>query len=121
MMSFLYGGEPQQLASFLLLSLALAGAGAFATGRALASIWQPFRLAILYVVLLTAAERFLHFVLFQEPLWAPGPCAVDYGLGLAIAALAYYRTRVHQMARQYGFLDGLLAAGNGETGEGGER
>ena len=114
MISSLYGGEPQRLVSFLLVSLVLAGAGAFATGRALASTWQPFRLAVLYVVLLTTGERFLHFALFQEPIWAPGPCAIDYGLGLAIAALAYYRTRTHQMARQYGF----LSAGNGDAVEG---
>jgi hypothetical protein len=121
MMALLFGGTPHGLASFLLLSAGLAGAGAFASGRALALTWQPFWLALFYVVLLTVGERFLHFVLFQEPIWTPGPCALDYGLGLAIAALAYYRTRAHQMARQYGFLDGFLAAGSGDAVEGGEK
>jgi len=121
MMALLFGSAPHGLASFLLLSAALAGSGAFATGRALALTWQPFRLAVFYVILLTAGERFLHFVLFQEPIWTAGACAVDYGLGLAIAALAYYRTRAHQMARQYGFLDEFLAAGIGDAVEGGER
>jgi hypothetical protein len=99
-----FGITWQSVASFLLISLVLAGAGAYATGRALASLWQPFRLALLYVVFLTAGERFLHFALFREPLWAPAWWALDYGLSLAIAALAYYRKRAQQMARQYGFL-----------------
>jgi hypothetical protein len=110
-MFWIYGDEPNGLASFLLLSLALAGAGAYATGRALAKVWQPFWLALIYVILLVAAERFLHFALFHEPLWAPWLCVVDYGLGLSIAAFAYYRTRARQMAQHYGF----LAAGAGES------
>jgi hypothetical protein len=110
-MSFVFSGSGWQgVASFLLLSLLLAGAGAYATGRALAKVWQKFRLAVLYAVFLTLGERFLHFALFQEPLWAPGPCVFDYALCLAIAALGYYRTRAEQMARQYGFLAGGTAA-----------
>jgi hypothetical protein len=99
--------------SFLLLSLALAGAGAYATGRALALSWQPFWHAVIYVILLTAAERFLHFALFREALFAPLACALDYLLGLAAAALAYYRTRARQMARQYGFIAAAAAAKGG--------
>lgn len=113
MMTLLFGGDPRQLASFLLVSLVLGGAGAFATGRALASTWQPFYLAVIEAALLTAAERFLHFVLFQEPIAVSPAWAVDYGLLLAIAALAYYRRRAHQMARHYGF----LSAGNGDAVE----
>jgi hypothetical protein len=107
MIVFLSGTGWHAVASFLLLSVALAGAGAYATGRALALVWQPFSLALLYVIFLTAGERFLHFALFREPLWALIPCALDYALGLAIAAIAYYRMRARQMARQYGFLAGV--------------
>jgi hypothetical protein len=107
MTAFLTGSGWHAVASFLLLSVALAGAGAYATGRALALVWQPFALALLYVVFLTAGERFLHFALFREPLWAPIPCALDYALGLAVAAIAYYLTRARQKARQYGFLAGV--------------
>ena len=105
-MSFLVGNGSLAVASFLLLSLAVAGAAALATGRALALTWQPFRLAVFYLVPLTAAERFLHFALFQQTLWQPVPWAVDYAVGLAIAGLAYHHTRARQMARQYGFLTG---------------
>ena len=99
--------------SFLLLSFALAGAGAYATGRALALSWQPFWHAIIYVIFLTLAERFLHFALFREALFAPLACALDYGLVLACAALGFYVTRSRQMVRQYGCLAGT-AAGGGE-------
>src|ERR1700721_2370031 len=104
MMTLIYGSEPNGLASFLLLSLVLAGASSYATGRALALVWQPFWQAILYVVLLTAVERFLHFALFHETLWVGSLWAVDYGLNLAIAVFAYCRTRARQMARHYAFL-----------------
>lgn len=114
-MSLLLGDGALAVASFLLLSLAVAGAAALATGRALALTWQPFRLAIFYLVPLTAAERFLHFALFQQVLWQPVPWIVDYAIGLAIAALAYHHTRARQMVCQYGF---LAATGSEEADTG---
>jgi hypothetical protein len=100
--------------SFLLLSLALAGAGAYATGRALALSWQPFWHAVFYVIFLTAAERFLHLALFREALFAPLACALDYVIGVACAALGFYLTRARQMARQYGCLADAAAEGGTE-------
>ena len=51
-----------------LLTLVLGGAGAWATGRALAQTWRPMPMIALYMLFLTAGVRFLHYALYGEPL-----------------------------------------------------
>lgn len=114
--------------SFLLVTVLLGGAAAFATGRALAATWRPLRLAFASAAVLAAAAGFLHYVLFGESaipgwrvlvaLWslpsAPLASLIDLAGALrhyavifvtlaAFAAAGYRLTRVARMVSQYGF------------------
>lgn len=88
---------------FVFVTVVLAGAGAYLTGRASARSWEAGWQLAIYVVLLTAATRFIHFALFDGTLIAPYYYMVDLIVLLALAFLGRRRTRARQMARQYGF------------------
>ncbi|MDP2358211.1 MAG: hypothetical protein Q8M31_19420 [Beijerinckiaceae bacterium] len=114
--------------SFLLVTVTLGGAAAFAAGRVLAQTWRPMWQAFAYAAALAAAVGFLHFVLFDESV-IPGARMVAllaasrenpavslaalgwearlYGLIFVtlclFAAFGYRLTRVRAMKRQYGF------------------
>jgi hypothetical protein len=89
---------------FLLLTVVLGGAAAWATGRAIADTWRPFWQVPVYAALLALAVRFLHFALFEEPLLAPGNLAVDYAVTLAGCALGHRFARARAMVTQYGWM-----------------
>lgn len=89
---------------FLFVTVILAGAAAYMTGRALANVWLGTAHIIAYMVLLTAATRFIHFALFSGTLLSPYYYLVDLVVLLVIAIIGFRVTRSKQMARQYGFL-----------------
>lgn len=114
--------------SFVLVTIALGGAAAFAAGRALAQTWRPLWQAFVYAAALAGAAGFLHYALFGESpipaariaelLAALGaePAAATAGLVGALrhyavmfltlslfAALGYRLTRARAMQRQYAF------------------
>ena len=111
------------IAIWLALTLVLGGAGAMATGRALARTWRPAARLIPYALALACASSFLCWALFGVPvipasrLIARG-LAGDWGevlLGLsglgmsfamlwAIGAAGFILTRGRQMRLQYPFL-----------------
>lgn len=88
---------------FVLVTVLIAGAAAYMTGRAIASTWQSNRILIFYIVLLTAATRFIHFALFEGTLLSFYYYLVDLVVLLAIAFAAKRITRARQMVTQYGF------------------
>ena len=88
---------------FLVLTLVLGGAAAWAAGRALARTWRPPLLIPLYMIGLAAAVRFLHYALFGEPFLSLHYYGVDYAVLVLAAGASYRRTRARQMARQYGW------------------
>jgi Domain of unknown function (DUF6867) len=92
------------LGDFLLVTVFLGGGGAFLTGRAVAQTWRPFIQLVGYVLLLTAATRFIHFALFQGTLLSLQFYCVDFVILMAFAALGYRIARVHQMIGQYSWL-----------------
>ncbi len=71
MAGVLWADEPYGLFTFVLLTLVLGGAGAWATGRAMAMTWRPLPMLAPYMVLLAAGVRFLHYALYGEPLLSP--------------------------------------------------
>ncbi len=72
-----------------------------ATGRALASGWNPQWRIAPAAIALAAAVQFLHFALFQEELLSLHYFLVTLVL-LALAAwIGYARMRSRQMATQY--------------------
>ena len=111
------------IAIWLALTLVLGGAGAMATGRALARTWRPAARLIPYALALACALSFLCWALFGVPvipasrLIARG-LAGDWGevlLGLsglgtsfallwAMGAAGFLLTRGRQMRVQYAFL-----------------
>lgn len=88
---------------FLFVTVVLAGGAAFLTGRALARTWDTDVKLFLYMILLAAATRFIHFALFGGSLLAGWYYIVDLVVITAIAFLGKRVTRARQMATQYGF------------------
>ncbi len=95
---------------FMLVTVVLAGGAAYMTGRALAGVWQGTRQIVIYMVLLAAATRFIHFALFKGTLLSPHYYVVDLIVLLIAAAIGFTLTRRAQMERQYGFLKRMGAA-----------
>lgn len=91
------------LGAFLVVTVALGGGAAYLTGRVIAYAWQPHGQLAAYVVLLTAAVRFIHFSLFEGTLLSLHYFVVDLVVLLAFAFVGKRITRAGQMATQYGF------------------
>ena len=101
---WLYETGPNGLWIFLLLTVVLGGAAAWATGQAIATTWRPFWQVGAYAMLLTLGVRFLHFALFEEPLLAPGNFLVDAAILLITGTLGHRIARQQAMTAQYGWL-----------------
>ena len=97
----LWASQPYGFFTFVLITLALGGAGAWATGRAIAKTWRPPMMLAPYTLLLAAAVRFLHYALYGEPLLSPALFIVAYIWTMAVGAVAYRAMRATQMAIQY--------------------
>ena len=89
---------------FLLVSILMGGAAAYASGKAIAQTWRPFWHVPLYMLIVAAAVRFCHFALFEEPFISLPSFAVDFAIAFAAASLGYRLVRARQMAVQYGWL-----------------
>jgi hypothetical protein len=101
MAGVLWADSPYGLFTFVLITLVLGGAGAWATGRAIAKTWRPMAMLVPYMAFLTAGVRFLHYALYGEPLLSPTLFIVAYVWTMAIGALGYRAMRATQMATQY--------------------
>lgn len=88
---------------FLFITVILAGAAAYLAGRAVARTWESDTRLVVYVLLLTAATRFIHFALFNGTLLSLHYYIVDFVVLAAIAFLGKRITRARQMSSQYGF------------------
>lgn len=91
-------------AAFLILDCLVAGGAAFMAGRGMALTWQPFWRVALYMLILGAATRFLHFALFDGTLLSLYYYAVDTTILMLAAGLGFRLTRARQMAMRYGWL-----------------
>ena len=94
------------LGAFLVLTVAIGGGMAFSAGGAVARGWDSIRMLVFYTLLLTLAERFLQFALFDGTLLSIPFLLVDFAILLAFALAGFKLARRSQMARQYGFLKG---------------
>jgi hypothetical protein len=92
------------LTTFLLLTVVMGGAAAYASGKAIAQTWRPYWHVPLYMLALAATVRFCHFALFEEPLLSLSSYVVDFAVALVAASLGYRLQRVRQMVVQYGWL-----------------
>ena len=89
---------------FILVTLVLGGGAAWLAGRAIALTWRPWWQVVLYMLVLGAVVRFVHFALFQEALLSAWLYGVDTLIAILAAGFGFRTTRNRQMARQYGFL-----------------
>ena len=55
----------------------IGGGAAFLAGRAIAQTWRPFWHVVIYMAMLGAAVRFVHFALFEGTLLSPASYAAD--------------------------------------------
>ena len=106
MPEWLYDAGPNGLWIFLLVTVILGGAAAFATGRAMAQAWQPVSLLLPAMLLLGCGVRFVHYAIFAEPLLSLGNYSVDTVILLLVAVGGYRWIRAGQMQRQYGWRSG---------------
>ena len=89
---------------FLLVTVVLGGGAAYLTGSAVAVTWRPLFKLVVYIVLLAAAVRFIHYALFDGTLLSLHYYLVDLIVLLAIAGLGFRLTRTNQMTGQYSWL-----------------
>jgi hypothetical protein len=101
--------------AFLFVTIIAGGGAAFMIGRAAAKGWKPFSQAALYVMILAASVRFLHWGLFAGATLASWRAAqgsllslhyylADATVLLLFAGLGFRLQRRAQMLRQYGWL-----------------
>ena len=96
---------------FLLLTVILGGGAAFLAGRSLAKDWRSLTSLLVFMLPLGAGVRFLHFALFQHPLFSFSHFITTTLILMAFAILGYRLKRVSQMITQYPWLyerSGLL-------------
>jgi hypothetical protein len=89
---------------FLLVTVILGGGAAWQAGRAIAQTWRPWWQVVVYMLILGAAVRFIHYALFDGALLSLPGYALDTAIAIGCAALGFRTERARQMARQYGFL-----------------
>jgi hypothetical protein len=89
---------------FLLVTVVLGGGAAWQAGRAIAQTWRPWWQGMLYMFVLGAAVRFIHFALFDGTLLSLAAYGLDTVVAIGFAATGFRITRASQMAHQYGFL-----------------
>ena len=88
----------------LLVTGVLGGGAAFLAGRAIAQTWRPFWSVVVYMAMLGAAVRFVHFALFEGTLLSPASYLADTLYLIIVGSLAWRMTRAAQMATQYYWL-----------------
>jgi hypothetical protein len=101
-MDELYGSET--LLQIILVTGVIGGGAAFLAGRAIAQTWRPFWSVAVYMAMLGAAVRFVHFALFEATLLSPPSYAADTAYLIVVGAAAWRMTRAAQMATQYYWL-----------------
>lgn len=89
------------LAAFISLDVVLGGSAAWMTGRVLASEWRSAWLVVIYMALLAAAVRFMHFAVGGGKLLSAPGIMMDFAVLVTLALLSFRVTRAAQMARQY--------------------
>ncbi len=94
----------KNLIDFLLITVFLGGGAAYLTGRAVANTWRPLIQAVLYMVPLTFAVRFIHFAMFEGTLSSIQFAAIDFTILLVLSLLGFRIARASQMAGQYHWL-----------------
>jgi hypothetical protein len=97
--------EEHSLGVFFLVSVVMGGGAAWLAGRAIAATWRPWWHVALYMLILSAAVRFVHFALFNSILLSLHYYLVDLAVCLAFGFLGFRLMRVRQMVTRYGWIN----------------
>jgi hypothetical protein len=89
---------------FLFVTVIMGGWAAWMTGRAIAITWRAYWNLILYLLILGAAVRFIHFALFGGTLLSIHYYVIDTIVILIIGTLGFRYYRARQMTSQYRWL-----------------
>jgi hypothetical protein len=88
----------------VLVTGAIGGTAAWLTGQAIAQTWRPYWHLVLYILLLGAAVRFVHFALFEADLLALLSYIADTLFLLTVSSFSFRIARTSQMVMQYPWL-----------------
>ena len=97
--------EDESFGVFVLVTFVLGGGAALLAGRAIAATWRPWWQVVVYMLILGAAVRFIHFALFGGTLLSPHYYAVDGAVCLIAGLLGFRIARVRQMVGQYRWIN----------------
>ncbi len=97
--------DEHSLGIFLLVTVAMGGGAAWLAGRAVALNWQPWWHVALFMVILGAAVRFVHFALFESRILSLHYAAVDTAVCLLFGLSGYRIVRVKQMVTSYNWIN----------------
>ncbi len=107
LLSFMSGllYEEDSLGVFLLVTIVLGGGAAALAGRAVALTWRPWWQVVVYMLMLGAAVRFIHFALFDGTLLSIHYYAVDTLVCMAFGFAGFQAARARRMVIQYPWLN----------------
>ena len=97
--------EEDSLGVFLLVTVVLGGGAAALAGRAVALTWRPWWHLVVYMLMLGAAVRFIHFALFGGTLLSIHYYAVDTMLCMAFGFAGFQAARARRMIAQYPWIN----------------
>src|SRR4051794_21079545 len=93
--------EESSIWLFLLVTVVMGGAAAWASGKSIAQTWRPAWQIVPYMLVLGMAVRFIPFALFEGTLLTLHFYTIDTILLLIVGALGYRYKRTQQMTTQY--------------------
>jgi hypothetical protein len=107
LLSFISGllYEEDSLGVFLLVTVVLGGGAAALAGRAVALTWRPWWQVVVYMLMLAAAVRFIHFALFEGTLRSIHYYAVDTLVCMAFGFAGFQAARARRMIAQYPWIN----------------
>ncbi len=103
--------EEDSLAIFIFVTVVLGGGASWLAGRAVAVTWRPWWQVVVYMLIVGAAVRFIHFSLFGGTLLSLHYYAVDSTVCLIAGFFGFRAARAAQMVTQYRWIntpDGML-------------